>query len=96
VNYLDLVRKTIYDEYRGLIMQLTLTIPDSINLSQIDAQIMLAVKLFETGRLPLGKAAVVAGLSYRAFHELLIKYGIPIVTMTEEDVRMEVAHAYNY
>jgi len=77
-------------------MQLTLTIPDSVNISQVDAQIMLAVKLFETRRLPLGKAAVVAGLSYRAFHELLIKYGVPVVTMTEEDVRMEVVYALKY
>ena len=49
-------------------MLLTLTIPDSVNVTQTDAQIMLAVKLFETGRLPLGKAATVAGLSYRVFH----------------------------
>jgi len=48
-------------------MQLTLTIPDSVHVSQTDAQLMLAVKLFETGRLPLGKAAVLAGLSYRVF-----------------------------
>jgi predicted HTH domain antitoxin len=63
-------------------MQFTLTIPDSVNVSQADAQIMLAIKLFETKRLPLGKAAAVAGLSYRTFYELLVKYGVPIVTMT--------------
>jgi predicted HTH domain antitoxin len=77
-------------------MQLTLTIPDSVNVSQADAQIMLAVKLFETRRLPLGKAAAVAGLSYRTFYELLVKYGVPIVTMTEDDVRMEVENARKF
>ena len=77
-------------------MQLTLTIPDSVHVSQADAQIMLAVKLFETGRLPLGKAAAVAGLSYRVFHELLVKYGVPVVSMTEEDVRMEVDNALKF
>ncbi|MCL2764572.1 MAG: UPF0175 family protein [Treponema sp.] len=77
-------------------MLLTLTIPDSIHISQADAQIMLAVKLFETKRLPLGKAAAVAGLSYRVFYELLVKYGVPIVTMTEEDVRMEIDNAVRY
>jgi predicted HTH domain antitoxin len=71
-------------------MQLTLTIPDSVDVSPADAQIMLAFKLFETKRLPLGKAAEVAGLSYRAFYELLLKYGIPTVTLTEEDVCREV------
>jgi predicted HTH domain antitoxin len=77
-------------------MLLTLTIPDSAHVSQSDAQIMLAVKLFETKRLPLGKAAAVAGLSYRAFYELLIKYGVPIIVMTEEDVRIEVNNALDY
>jgi predicted HTH domain antitoxin len=77
-------------------MQLTLTIPDSISVSQADAQIMLAIKLFETKRLSLGKAAMVAGMSYRAFYELLVKDGVPVVTMTEEDVRMEVDNALRY
>ena len=77
-------------------MQLTLTIPDSANVSQADAQIMLAVKLFETKRLPLGKAAAVAGLSYRVFYELLIKYGVPVVTMTEDDIRMEADNALSF
>ena len=77
-------------------MQFTLTIPDSVHVSQTDAQIMLAVKLFETKHLPLGKAAMVAGLSYRVFHELLVKYGVPIVTMTEEDVRIEVHNALKF
>ena len=77
-------------------MQLTLTIPDSVCVSEADARIMLAIKLFETKRLPLGKAAAVAGLSYRVFHELLVKYEIPMVSMTEEDVRMEVDNALKF
>ena len=77
-------------------MQLTLTIPDSVHVSQADAQIMLAVKLFETKRLPLGKAAMVAGLSYRVFYELLVKYSVPVVTMTEEDVRQEADNALRF
>jgi predicted HTH domain antitoxin len=77
-------------------MQVTLTIPDSAHVCQADAQIMLDVKLFETKRLPLGKAAMVAGLSYRVFHELLVRYGVPIVTMTEDDVRIEIENAFKY
>ena len=73
-------------------MVLTLTVPDTANLSQTDAQILFAIKLFEAEKLSLGKAAEVAGLSYRAFYELLIRYGIPVIQMTEEDVRMEMAN----
>jgi len=74
-------------------MQITLNIPDSAHISQADASIMLAMKLFEAKKIPLGKAAEVAGLSYRAFYELLLKYDVPIVTLTEEDVLREVEYA---
>jgi predicted HTH domain antitoxin len=80
-----------YDE--EFIMMVTLNIPDTANISETDAQLLFAMKLFEAGKLPLGKAAEVAGLSYRAFYELLGRYGIPVVTMTEDDVRWEIEQA---
>ena len=63
-----------------------------VNLSKTDAQIMHAIKLFETETLSLGKAAEVAGLSYRTFYELLIRYGVPVASMTEEDIVEEMAN----
>ena len=74
-------------------MQLTLEVPDVANVSQADAQILLAMKLFETEKLSLGKAAEMAGLSYRAFYELLVRYGTPVVSMTEDDVKWEIENA---
>jgi predicted HTH domain antitoxin len=74
-------------------MRLILEIPDTANVSQTDAQILFAMKLFEAGKLSLGKAAETAGLSYRTFFELLVRYGIPVVTMTEEDVKWEIENA---
>jgi predicted HTH domain antitoxin len=76
-----------------LIMELTLTVPDMTNLSQTDAQILFAIKLFEAEKLSLGKAAEAAGLSYRTFYELLIRYGVSIVSMTEEDVKEKIANS---
>ena len=74
-------------------MVLTLTVPDMVNISKTDAQIMFAIKLFESETLSLGKAAEVAGLSYRTFYELLIRYGVPVASMTEEDIVEEIANA---
>ena len=74
-------------------MELTITVPDTANLSKTDAQILFAIKLFEAEKLSLGKAAEAAGLSYRTFYELLIRYGVPIVNMTEEDINQEIANA---
>jgi predicted HTH domain antitoxin len=74
-------------------MQLTLEVPEVANISQTDAQILFAMKLFEADKLSLGKAADVAGLSYRAFYELLVRYGIPVVTMSGDDVETAVKQA---
>ena len=74
-------------------MRLTLEVPDVANISQTDAQILFAMKLFETDKLSMGKAAELAGLSYRTFYELMVRYGIPLVTMTEEDVIWEISNA---
>ena len=74
-------------------MRVTLEIPDMANVSQTDAQILFAMKLFEADKLSLGKAAEAAGLSYRTFYELLLRYKIPVVTMTEEDVKWEIENA---
>jgi predicted HTH domain antitoxin len=85
--------KICYTYDRENDMQVTLDVPDMVNISQTDAQLLFAMKLFEADKLPLGKAAEVAGLSYRAFYELLKRYGIPVVTMTEEDVKWEIENA---
>jgi predicted HTH domain antitoxin len=77
-------------------MQMTLKIPDAANISETDAQILFATKLFEAEKLSLGKAAEVAGLSYRTFYELLMRYNVPIVTYSEEDVKTEVENARRY
>ena len=77
-------------------MQLNLTIPDSANISETDAQIMLATKLYETEKLSLGQAAQVAGLSYRTFYELLVRYGEPVFTVTEEELKSDIANARRF
>jgi predicted HTH domain antitoxin len=77
-------------------MQVTLNIPEAANLSEADAQLLFAIKLFEAEKLSLGKAAEVAGLSYRTFYELLIRYKVPVVSYSEEDIRMDVENARRY
>jgi len=52
---------------------LTVKLPDSVK--EDEAQLMLAIKLYETGRLSCGQAAEVAGYSKRAFMELLENTG---------------------
>jgi predicted HTH domain antitoxin len=77
-------------------MQLTLTLPDMSNITAVDAQIMLAVKLFETKKLSMGKAAEVAGLSYRTFYELLLKYDVPVFTQSVDDIRQDMENVRRF
>ncbi len=55
-----------------------LTLPKSAGLSDSEVKMVAAAKLYELGRLSSGQAAEVAGLSKRAFLELLGKYNVSV------------------
>jgi predicted HTH domain antitoxin len=59
-------------------------------VSEEEARLLLAIKLYELGRLSLGQSAKLAGYSKRAFIELLEKYGVPVVAYSPEELREEV------
>lgn len=59
-------------------------------LSQEEAKLLLAVKLFEVGKVSVGQAAKIAEISKRAFLDLLGRYGIPVFNDSPEDLRREL------
>jgi predicted HTH domain antitoxin len=61
-------------------------------LSEEEARLLFAVKLFETGKVSLGQAAKMAGFSKRAFMDVLSRHGIPVFNYDPEELREE-AHA---
>jgi len=50
-------------------MQLSLKLPDTIQVSQKDIELIIAYSLFDKGHLTSGQAAGLVGLSQRAFLE---------------------------
>jgi len=79
-------------------MVLTIKLPLSAELDERDTRVMLAAKLYESGKLTLGQAAEVAGYSKRTFMELLSDYD---VSLFDEDVvglnrDIENAKKYHY
>src|SRR5437879_4945370 len=58
-------------------------------LSQEEAKLLLAVKLFEVGKASLGQAAKMAELSKRGFMEILGRYGVPVFNYSPEELRTE-------
>jgi predicted HTH domain antitoxin len=49
-----------------------------------------AVQLYADGRLSLGKAAAMAGLSLSAFWLLLLERGVPVFKYTEDDYQADL------
>jgi predicted HTH domain antitoxin len=59
-------------------------------LSEDEAKLLLAIKLYEVGKVSLGKAAKLAGYSKRSFIEILGKYRVPVFAYSPEELRDEV------
>jgi predicted HTH domain antitoxin len=68
---------------------ITLQLPDNLAEQQYDAVRFIAAKFYESGRLSLGQAAEMAGLSKRTFAELLGDYGVSIINYSVEDLKDE-------
>ena len=72
---------------------LTLNIPDSLDVDAQDLAMILSTRLYERGKLSLGQAAEVAGLTKRTFAELLGKYGVSIFNFPASDLSKDVDNA---
>ena len=70
-----------------------LNIPDTVDLDDREALMVIASKLFESGKLSLGQAADLVGLSKRAFMEVLGAYGVSIFNYPPADLDQDVEHA---
>lgn len=72
---------------------LTLNLPDSIDLTNSDFAMLVASKLYEQGKLSVGEAADVAGISKRAFIELLANYEVSIFNSPVSDLSTDILNA---
>lgn len=72
---------------------LTLNIPDSLDVDNRDLAMLVSTRLYEEGKLSLGQAAEVAGLTKRTFAELLGSYGVSIFNFPATDLSRDVDNA---
>ena len=72
---------------------LTLNIPDSLDVDNRDLAMLVSTRLYEQGKLSLGQAAEVAGLTKRTFAELLGSYNVSIFNFPASDLSRDVANA---
>jgi len=73
--------------------QFVLNIPDFVNLDEKDITMTLASRLYEEGKLSLGQAAELIGLSKRTFVELLGKYNVSMFNYPPTDLSRDVKNA---
>ena len=74
----------------------TLNIPDTLDLDDREAAMLLATKLYEQGKLSLGQAAEVAGYSKRTFMELLSRYNVPVFNYDASELVNDIKNAGNH
>ncbi|MBK8245567.1 MAG: UPF0175 family protein [Saprospiraceae bacterium] len=72
---------------------LTVNIPDHLDIDNRELVMLLASRLYEQGKLSLGQAAELAGLTKRAFAELLNNYNVSIFNFPASDLSSDVANA---
>jgi predicted HTH domain antitoxin len=72
---------------------LTIHIPDSLDMDDKEVEMLLAAKLYEQGKLSLGQAAELVGLTKRAFAELLGKYGVSLFNYPASELSRDVKNA---
>ena len=72
---------------------MTLNIPDTLDLDDRELAMLVATRLYEEGKLSLGQAAELAGLSKRTFAELLGNYNTSIFNYPASDLARDVQNA---
>lgn len=73
--------------------QITIQIPDHLEMSDFDLIMLVASRLFEQGKLTSGQAAEIVGLSKRAFLELLGKYEVSVLQYDFEELQKDLKDA---
>jgi len=69
---------------------LTINIPKHLNLDERETTRFLAAKMYESGKLSIGQAAELAGLSKVAFSEILADYNVSLINYPPSDIIQDV------
>ncbi len=73
-------------------MKLTLDIPDTLEVNEEDVKRMLAAKLYEAGKLSLGQAAEVVGMTKLSFAEILHIYNVSLINYPVSEMTKDAAN----
>lgn len=72
---------------------ITLNFPDTFEVNDKDIIMLIATKFYEQGKLSLGQAAEIVGLSKRSFAEILGSYGVSVFNYPVSELSQDVKNA---
>ncbi|HET9136844.1 MAG TPA: UPF0175 family protein [Candidatus Kapabacteria bacterium] len=72
---------------------ITLIIPDFLEIDDHEAAILFAAMLYEQGKVSLGDAAELAGLSKRTFTERLGQFNISLFNFSPEELSRDIRNS---
>jgi predicted HTH domain antitoxin len=84
----------IFEKYKMKTIQFN--IPETLDLDDREAKMLLASRLYEKGKLTMGQAAEMVGLSKRTFMELLGNYDVSIFNFSESELDNDIKNARDY
>jgi predicted HTH domain antitoxin len=68
-------------------------IPENLDLKDHELSMIVAAKMYEDAKLTAGQAASMAGLSKRAFIELLGKYEVSVFSKSVSELHSDIENA---
>ncbi|MGI8634188.1 MAG: UPF0175 family protein [Segetibacter sp.] len=72
---------------------ITLNLPESVDLDDKEAAMLLAAKLYEQGKISSGQGAEIAGFTKRTFIELLGRYNVSIFNYDPSELERDIKNA---
>ncbi|MEI6815069.1 MAG: UPF0175 family protein [Bacteroidota bacterium] len=75
---------------------ITINLPDNVDLTEKEAAMILAAKLYDMEILTMGRAAELAGITKREFMETVGNYGVPTFKYTLEDLKHDMDVVRNH
>jgi predicted HTH domain antitoxin len=75
---------------------LVLNLPDTVDFDEQEALMAIALRLYEKGKVTLGQAAELAGLSKSVFMDTLANYGVSVLNQSPADLDRDVENAKRY
>ena len=72
---------------------LTLSIPDTLEINDAEAAVLFAAMLYEQGKLSLGQAAELSGLPKRTFAEKLGSFHVSLFNYPAVELSTDISNA---